>query len=72
MMDDGLSAEADGGGGAAAATAPEGGLPEGWTYGGVSDEGNHYYHCSGGTTWSTPVVLPEGWEQKLDASSGYC
>ena len=67
MMDDGLSAEA---GGAAAAT--EGGLPEGWTYGGVSDEGKHYYHCPGGTTWSTPVVLPEGWEQKCDASSGYC
>lgn len=65
MMDDG-SPRSDGG-------AEGGGLPEGWMYGGVTGEGKHYYNAPGGAvTWSAPVNLPDGWEQKVDPSSGFC
>ena len=64
MMDDG-SPRSD--------TSESGDLPAGWQYGGQTGEGKHYYNDpSGAVTWSTPYSLPDGWEQKVDPSSGFC
>ena len=52
---------------------PAGELPEGWRVGGQTEEGApFFYHPDGSTTWDPPVWLPEGWEQKVDTSSGRC
>lgn len=49
-----------------------GDLPDGWTYGGLAEDGKHYYNSPNGVTWSPPMVLPDGWVQVVDAGSGYC
>ena len=49
-----------------------GDLPDGWTYGGMAEDGKHYYNSPNGVTWSPPMLLPNGWVQVVDAGSGYC
>ena len=49
-----------------------GDLPDGWTYGGTTEDGKHYYNSPNGVTWSPPMILPAGWVQVVDGSSGYC
>ena len=52
---------------------PAGELPEGGRVGGQTEEGApFFYHPDGSPTWNPPVWLPEGWEQKVDTSSGRC
>ena len=49
-----------------------GDLPDGWTYGGVKEDGKHYYNTPNGPTWSQPMILPAHWVQLVEPATGLC